>query len=133
MVLRLRIRICYSNKCIDSIGIASSGFVGREPEITLPHALANELLKDVSTTLVEKVLADGSKTFVPRTTSKLDLYLVADDRTEGPVKVYAYITRSRVILLNDATLSALKVVIIDPFEGLWCFRDEIGKRERRGV
>jgi hypothetical protein len=34
--------------------------------------------------------------------------------------------------LNDALLSRLRVVIIDPFEGIWCFRDELGKRERRG-
>jgi hypothetical protein len=51
---------------------------------------------------------------------------------EGPVKAYAYITRSPLILLNDALISALRVVIIDPFEGLWCFRDELGRRERRG-
>jgi len=41
--------------------------------------------------------------------------------------------RSRLVLLNDAVLSRLHIVIIDPFEGLWCFRDELGRRERRGL
>jgi len=35
-----------------------------------------------------------------------------------------------VILLSDSTLKALKVVVIDPVEEVWCFRDEIGKKER---
>jgi len=48
------------------------------------------------------------------------------------VKAYAYITRSSLILLNDVLISTLRIVIIDPFEGLWCFRDELGRRERRG-
>jgi hypothetical protein len=73
------------------------------------------------------------RVFLPRTTKPLDLYIVTSDRVEGPVKAYAYITRGRVVLINDSALSALRVVIIDPRDGLWCFRDELGKRERHGV
>jgi hypothetical protein len=79
------------------------------------------------------VLADGSRALLPRLSNPLNAYLVAEDRVEGPVKSYAYITKGRFILLNDALLSRLHVVIIDPFEGVWCFRDELGKRERRGT
>ncbi|MCC6055665.1 MAG: hypothetical protein LM583_03210 [Desulfurococcaceae archaeon] len=31
-----------------------------------------------------------------------------------PVKTYTYITRGRFILLNDALLSKLRIVILDP-------------------
>ena len=134
MVLKLRIRICYGSKCVDSIGIANSGFAGREPEITLPDSLARALLGDRSSfVFIDRVLADGTRIALARTVDPLQLYLVTEDRVEGPVKVYAYIVRGGVVLLNDSTLSALRVVIIDPREGIWCFRDEIGKKERRGI
>jgi hypothetical protein len=134
MVLRLRIRVCYDEKCVEGLGIANSGFAGREPEIALPQELVRELIgEEPSVILVERVLADGSRALLPRLSNPLNAYLVAKDRVEGPVKSYAYITKGRFILLNDALLSRLHVVIIDPFEGVWCFRDELGKRERRGA
>ncbi len=131
MVLRLRIKVCHEGKCIECLGIANTGFAGREPEITLPQDVARRLLgPGLNTTLVERVLADGTKVLLTRVEKLLDLYLIAEDRVEGPVKVYAYIVRGGFVLLNDCVLSTLRVVIIDPREGIWCFRDELGKRER---
>lgn len=59
--------------------------------------------------------------------------MVAEDRAEGPVKSYAYMTQGRLILLNNALLSKPRVVILDPYEGLWRSGDELGGAERRGV
>lgn len=134
MVLRLKVRICRGGRCVETIGIANTGFSGREPEITLSLDIAREVLGDKPRTIVvERVLADGSRVMLARSEDPLDLYLVAEDRVVGPVKVYAYIVRSGFTLLNDATLSALKIVILDPKEGVWCFRDELGRYERRGL
>jgi len=134
VVLRLRVRMSYGGKCVEGLGIANSGFAGREPELTLPQELARELLGERSSVvLVERTLADGSKVLFPKLVEPLDVYLAAEDRVEGPVRAYAYATRGRFILLNDALLSALRVAIIDPLEGVWCFRDELGKRERKGL
>ena len=134
MVLRLRIRVCYGSRCAEGLGIANSGFAGREPELTLPQELVRELAGEApGVVLVERVLADGSRVLLPKLTDPLEVYLVAEDRVEGPVKAYAYITRGRFILLNDALTSRLRIVILDPFEGLWCFRDELGRRERKGL
>ena len=44
MVLRLRIRVCYDEKCVEGLGIANSGFAGKEPEIALPQELVRSLL-----------------------------------------------------------------------------------------
>jgi len=44
VVLRLRIRVCYGDKCVEGLGIANSGFAGREPEVVLPQELVRELL-----------------------------------------------------------------------------------------
>jgi len=134
VVLKHRIRLCCENECTDTIGIANTGFAGAEPEITLPETLARELLGEAPPLiLVERVLADGTRVLLPKATKALSLYVVTDDRVEGPVEVKAYVVKSRVVLLNDSALSSLRIVIIDPKEGVWCFRDELGRRERRGL
>jgi len=134
VVLRLRIRLCYRDKCVESVGVANSGFASRSPEIAIPEHLARALMGEgAAVTLVERILADGSRTALARTEEAIDLYAMAEDRVEGPVKAHAYLTRGRVVLLSDSALSALRIVIIDPFEGIWCFRDELGRRERRGL
>jgi hypothetical protein len=134
VVLRLRVRVCFEERCIEGLGIASTGFAGKEPEIVMPQELVKELIGgNPSVILVKRVLADGSKVFLPRFVHLLDVYLITEDRVEGPIKTHVYITRGRFMLLNDALLSKLRIVILDPFEGVWCFRDEINKKERRGA
>ncbi|OYT40597.1 MAG: hypothetical protein B6U89_01570 [Desulfurococcales archaeon ex4484_58] len=134
MVLRLKIKICYRNKCIEEVGIANSGFSGEKPEITLPEEIAKTLFGEkFSIVFSEKILGDGSRVSLAKINEPLELYVVTEDRVEGPVKVYAYMVKSSLILINDKTLSSLRIVIIDPYYGIWCFRDEIGRRERKGV
>ena len=131
--LKLRVRVCRGARSAESVGIANSGSAGRESEILVPQELLRELLGEVaSVLLVERVLADGSRVLIPELTEPLEVYLVAGDRVEGSVKSYAYTIREEFILLNDALLSKLHVVILDPYKGLWCFRDELGEVERRG-
>jgi hypothetical protein len=131
VVLRLKVRVCYRNLCTEGLGVANSGFAGREPEITLPEGIARTLFSErPNVTLLERVLADGSRALLPRTTDHVDVYVDAGDRVEGPVKAHAYITRNPLILLNDALINTLKIVIIDPFEGLCVL--ETNLVERRG-
>ena len=100
--------------------------------MAIPQSIARELLgESPQLTLVERVLADGSRVMLARTVEHVEVYVAAEDRVVGPVEAYAYITRGGPVLINDSALSKLRIVIIDPFEGVWCFRDEVGKRERR--
>jgi hypothetical protein len=97
---------------IEGLRTASTGFTGKEPEIAMPQELVRELIGGSPTViLIERVLADGSRVLLPRLAHPLDVYLVTEDRVEGPIKTYAYITRGRFILLNDALLSKLRIVI----------------------
>lgn len=126
-------RLCRGGRCIESIGVASTGFGGREPEVIAPREIAREILGEASMTLSERVLADGSRALLPRTIETIDLYLVTEEGVRGPVHVRVLVVQRGPLLLNDAVLSALRIVIIDPLNGIWCFREEIGSRERRGV
>lgn len=133
MVLKLKVRICYKDKCVESIGVASTGFIGGEPEIILPEHIVREFSGEkLLFTLSERVLADGSRVAMMRSLEPLDLYIVAEDKIRGPVKVYAYTSRGGLVFLNESVISAMRIVIIDPLEGLWCFREELGERVRRG-
>jgi hypothetical protein len=76
VVLRLRIRVCFERRCIEGLGIANTGFAGKEPEIVMPQELVRELIGESPTVmLVERVLADGSRVLLPRLTHPLDVYL----------------------------------------------------------
>ena len=62
------------------------------------------------------------------------MYILTEDRVEGPVKASVLVaSKGRYILLNDKLLSKLNISLIDFGEGIWCFRDELGKRERRSI
>ena len=101
VVLRLNVKICYKDRCIETIAIANSGFVGRDPEITLPQNLAEKLLDtNFSTIIVKKILADGSIVDLRKTSENLKLYLLTEDRIVGPINVHAYIIKGRFDVLE---------------------------------
>lgn len=130
--MRLRVRLCKGESCVEALAVANSGFVGFEPEVMAPHRLVEPLLgRRPRVELVERVLADGSRVQLPRTVEAVDVFAVAEDRVVGPVPARVYIGRGP-LLLNDKLLGRLGIAIIDPGEGLWCFRDELGTRVRRG-
>ena len=132
-LLKLKIRVCKGSRCAEVLGIANSGFIGEEPEILLPQNVIRFVLgEEFSTVLVERVLADGSRILIPRRDEALDVYAVTEDRVVGPVQSRAYVSSGELTLLNDKLLSSLRISIIDPGEGLWCFRDELGLKVRRG-
>ena len=129
-MLRLRVRVC-RDSCVEMLAIANTGFIGSEPEIMLPHQVLERIVESPRLESVERVLADGSRTVLRRTLEYLDVSAVEEDRTVGPVKAKAYVSRGGPALLNDKLLDELGIVILSPGRGLWCFSDELGKRVRR--
>jgi len=130
-VLRLRVRLQVESKCIETLALANSGFIGAEPEIMLPEPLARELLGNKPPTItVKRILADGSTINLVRCVEPVNVYVVTEDRVVGPVPAYPYISRISTVLLNDKLLGKLGIVLLDFGEGLWCFRDELGFKTR---
>jgi len=119
---------------VEVVAIANSGFAGLEPEVLLPQGVARGLeLHTVSEPeLHTKVLGDGREVSFLKYRGGVKVYLVAGDRVEGPVTSSAIVSQgARYVLLNDKLLGRLGVVLLDFGEGIWCFRDELGRRERR--
>ena len=137
-MLRLRVRIERRDggRSIDVVGIANSGFAGIEPEVLVPIDVADELrLQEIAKPDVyTKITGDGREVELLRYRGVVKVYIVTEDRVEGPVVSTVLVSpRARYVLLNDKLLSKLKIVLLDFGEGLWCFRDELGKKERRSA
>ena len=81
----------------------------------------------VTLDVVERVLADGSRVTLRRMVEPV----VEDDRVVGPVKARAIISRRGPLILNDKLLDELRIAILSPGRGLWCFIDEINVKVRR--
>ena len=118
------------------VAIANSGFVGAEPEVLVSSRTARLLrLHEMEEPEVySKVTGDGREVGFLRYRDAVRVYVVAEDRVEGPVTSTVLISpRARYVLLNDKLLGKLRIVLIDFGEGIWCFRDEIGRVERRSA
>ena len=138
MVLRLRVRLERIDKSLftDIVGIANSGFVGAEPEILIPTYIAKELkLDEIKEPEAHvKITGDGREVTLMKYRNTVNVYVLTEDRIEGPVLCSALVSpRGRYILLNDKLLGKLKIVLLDFSEGTWCFRDELGRRVRRSL
>jgi len=137
-MLRLRIKIETIDKSnfIEEVGIANSGFIGVEPEVLIPLDTAKKLNLHLLSEpeIFTKITGDGREVGLLRYKDSVNIYVLAKDRIEGPVKSSVLVSsKGRYILLNDKLLSKLNISLIDFGEGIWCFRDELGKKERRSI
>jgi len=137
-MLRLRVKMerIDGHASVETIAIANSGFAGLEPEVLLPSEIANELRIHGFTEPEShtKIAGDGREVTLLRYRNALKVYVVTEDRAVGPVVSSAIVARgARYVLLNDKLVGRLGVVLLDFGEGIWCFRDELGRRERRSA
>lgn len=130
-MLRLKLRLVASARELEIVGIANSGFIGREPEVAFPKRVAEELgVLAKEPVYEERVLADGTTVRLPTYHDAVEVYVVAGDREVGPVRASAVVSGGKYVLLNDKLLGELGVVCLDFADGLWCFRDEVGRKVR---
>ncbi|RLF04232.1 MAG: hypothetical protein DRK00_07170 [Thermoprotei archaeon] len=137
-MLRLRVRIerIDGSAGINVVAIANSGFAGLEPEVLLPLDIVKRLkLHEVTEPEAHvKITGDGREVSLLRYRRAVKVYILADDRVEGPVTSSVVVSPgARYVLLNDKLLGRLRIVLLDFGEGIWCFRDELGKRERSSL
>lgn len=132
MLLRLR----RGERAVESVALVNSGYETRGPEVLLPLSLAEGLglLPELPSGSVvrEYVLADGSVARLIRVPDAVEVSAVEEDRVVGGVRASAAISEGvDEVLIGDKLAGALGIVALDFAEGLWCFRDELGKRERQ--
>ena len=135
-MLKLRLRVRRKDQKIsrDIEAIANSGFSGTKPQLLIPRSIA-EVFKFREMTepkIVNKRTADGRIVSFISYGEAAYVRVITEDM-KSPEVLVDVLVGSPIALMNDALISALKVVIVDPKDGIWCFRDELGKRMRKGI
>jgi hypothetical protein len=125
MAVRIRLRLRYCDKVLETSALVNTGFETPNPQILLPIKVAGrlslwpELPKD---TLVEIYDTAGGPVRVYRVRNAVNV--------EIPEKGISVITDAVIshteveVLISDKLADELMIVIERPGEGIWRFRDE---------
>jgi hypothetical protein len=126
--VRVKLKIVSrSGKEVITSALANSGFEAETPQLLIPRSLAHELdlwPPPPDANLIEVGTAGGPvrNYLIPKA---LDVYVLADNRTVGPVKCDAMISLIEYeVLISDVLIEELGVVLLAPKTGLWRFKDE---------
>jgi hypothetical protein len=135
VALRLRLRLIKGGRSVEVIALVNSGYETREPEILVPASIATQLSlsgDEPGALVKEYKLADGSTTRLLRIPRAVLVYAVEEDRVVGPVEASLVVAeKADEALISDKLAGKLGVVILDLGEGVWCFKDEVGRVFRK--
>ena len=136
MAIRLRLRLTREGKSVEVTALVNSGYETLEPEVLAPPDVARSLSLypqlPQGALVREYRLADGSTSKLIKIPKAISVYAVEEDRAVGPVESSLVIAeRAEEVLISDKLAGRLGIVALDFGEGLWCFRDEVGKVARR--
>ncbi|GAB6945932.1 hypothetical protein JCM16161A_00620 [Vulcanisaeta sp. JCM 16161] len=139
MAIRLRIKLSsIMGKTTVTKALVTTGYETQEPEVLIPRSIAedlNLLPKLPSGSEVRNyVLADGTVTRLILIPNAVQVWVLENDREVGGIMAHAAVSeRADEVLLSDKLVSKLGIVLLDIGEGIWCFRDEVGKMVRRSL
>lgn len=135
MVVRVKVRIRGGSEPIETSVLVNSGFEAEEPQLILPLSLA----ENAGLTLAEAFIEDfstagGGRVSGYRLERPVRVELILEDRQ--PVEAEAFITilpGEVEAIASDRLTSELGIVILDPWKGYWCLRDEVGVKLRESA
>jgi len=131
LAVRVRLKVMVGGVEVVTSALVNSGFESDEPELIIPPTLA-ELLRVSGSTAAQYRVAGGGSTSGVRVEEKLMVKLMLGDRNVNEVEAVGTILPGEdEVIISDKLASKLKIVIIDPYEGLWCLRDELGRKVRK--
>jgi len=136
VAIRLRLRLVRGGSSVEVTALVNSGYETLEPEVLVPPDVARGLSLypqlPQGAMVREYRLADGSSSKLIKAPRAALIYAVEEDRTVGPVESsLAIAERAEEPLISDKLAGKLGIVALDFGEGLWCFRDEVGRVTRR--
>ncbi|MCL7401842.1 MAG: hypothetical protein LZ168_03540 [Thaumarchaeota archaeon] len=136
MAIRLRLKLVKESNSVEVTALVNSGFETLEPEILVPSDIARNLSLypqlPQGAMVKEYKLADGSSSKLIKISKIISVYAVEEDRMIGPVESSLTIAeKAEEPLISDKLAGKLGIVALDFGEGLWCFKDEIGRVTRK--
>ncbi|MEM2739706.1 MAG: hypothetical protein QXQ29_02775 [Candidatus Bathyarchaeia archaeon] len=130
----MRLRIEHGEYRVDTIALLNSGYETLRPEILLPRRIVDELKLTLqpSASIVKEYMLPGESTVqLTRIVGVVKVSVVEDDRIVGPIDADVAVSEgAEEPLIGDKLAGRLCISVLDFAEGIWCFRDELGRRER---
>lgn len=134
MAVRVKLRLKSRDKEVVRSALVNSGYETDAPELLIPEGVAETLgiYPRVKDAFIERYrVAGGAEIRFMRLKEAGKVEVLAEGRLSESVRCDIVISEGEdELIISDKLASRLGLVIIDPSEGIWCFRDEIGKKER---
>ncbi len=131
MGVRVRLKLKTTQKSVETSALINSGFESTEPEIVIPPSLAELLGLAPSSELSSYSVAGGGSISAIRASTPIRVELALKDRQVKAVEAVASILPGEnEVIVSDRLAHELGLVILDPFNGTWCLKDELGEKER---
>ncbi|WP_054854105.1 hypothetical protein [Vulcanisaeta distributa] len=113
--------------------LANTGFEGLGPDVLMPIDVAQRLGFNLSGGDAEVYAIRTASGIAPiyRFRESISVKVLVSDRDTPIVRLTPIVSESvDYVLLSDKALTELGIVIIDAGNGIWCFRDELGRAFR---
>ena len=98
----------------------------------MPLRLAEELqLLSGGASIEDFSTAGGGLISGYRAEEPAEVELVLEDRELPAIRVpITVLLRETEVIMSDRLASDLRIVVLGPWRGIWCLRDELGTKER---
>ncbi|MBI4617528.1 MAG: hypothetical protein HY720_28210 [Planctomycetes bacterium] len=120
-----------SRLAVELVALANSGYGAENPQIAMPLPLASAL--GYWPTLPPEAQlrwygSAGGQFQAWAIPGAVDVSVLTPDRVQGPVVAEVHINPQRPYSLMSSTLlTALRIVLLSPGEGVWAFADELAR------
>ncbi|MHC1635195.1 MAG: hypothetical protein ACXQTS_01035 [Candidatus Methanospirareceae archaeon] len=135
MALRVKIRVSSGDKEVVMPALVNSGYETDTPELLVPVKVAEALglWPETKEAVMERYrVVGGGEVSAVRMRKCVKVEVLAEGYASKPIDSDIVVSEGEdEIIISDKLASRLGIVILDIGEGIWCFREEIGKRERR--
>jgi len=132
LAVRVRLRIRKGGRKVVTSALVNTGFEADEPQLIVPLPLAEELqLLSGEASIEDFSTAGGGLISGYRIEEPIEVELVLEDREPPAMQVpVTVLPRETEVIMSDKLASDLGIVVLDPWRGIWCLRDELGTKER---
>ncbi|GAB6946154.1 hypothetical protein JCM16161A_02840 [Vulcanisaeta sp. JCM 16161] len=117
------------NNEVITCALANTGFEGLGPDILMPINVAQRLgLNLLGGTEVYAIRTASGVAPIYRFRESVSVRVLVNDRDTPIVRLIPIASESvDYVILSDKALTELGIVIIDASNGIWYFRDELGR------
>jgi hypothetical protein len=134
-MIKVKVRVSRGDREVIVPALVNSGYETDAPELLAPVKIAEDLglwPETKEATMEYYKVAGGEEIRVVRLKKVAKVEILAEEHASQSVLCDLAVSEGEEeLIIGDKLISKLGLVMIDAGEGIWCFKDEIGKKERK--